>query len=366
MTKILVLTTRDIVSDGGEKTLMLNKQRELEHKGVDFCYWLFRRNTQGLSKWNEDNGGGHKFFNTWSLLNKKKILKELESRFKEAGEFDVVLVSGVWLYFLHKELAGLKQQFGFKLHVDFQGAAEELVEYGGGGAKLLFYLVKRWEKKVFQYCDCAEIVAENAIKYLSNEYGYEGDTAHVPCGVSRAFDFSEYDNHRAKWRKTLGMSPCDIGVVYAGGASAWQNINELISMAKNNPAVLFYLFMSAPIKEAVPANVKIKSLPHALLVEALCAFDYGFLFRDHDVTNYVAWPNKFSEYVNARLVVLLKNREIGFYSKDYECDHLIQISDETTVLENRCKGHEKKYEKHIDGLLYKRTVSDLHEKYLNA
>ena len=162
------------------------------------------------------------------------------------------------------------------------------------------------------------------------------------------------------------MDHGDIGVVYAGGASAWQNIDEFILMAKRNPSACFYLFMSSSIEGELPPNVKITSLPHDTLVEALCAFDYGFLFRNRDVTNYVAWPNKFSEYINARLVVLLKNREIGFYSERYEHDGLIKITNEKIIFESRSEGYERKYKDHIDDILYVKKASALREKYLNA
>ena len=43
MINILMITTRDIYNDGGEKTLMLEKDKSLKKYGINIFYFSFRR-----------------------------------------------------------------------------------------------------------------------------------------------------------------------------------------------------------------------------------------------------------------------------------------------------------------------------------
>ena len=61
-----------------------------------------------------------------------------------------------------------------------------------------------------------------------------------------------------------------------------------------------------------PTNLYVTCLEYEEMLEALCAFDFGFLLRNDSITNFVAFPNKYSEYINARLSIVVNDKfELG-------------------------------------------------------
>ena len=79
--------------------------------------------------------------------------------------------------------------------------------------------------------------------------------------------------------------------------------------------------------------------------------------RNEDITNFVAFPNKYSDYINARLQVVVKNSSIGYYPLKKERQSLIQNVKEP--LEKIEKKDENLYESYIEDLSYTNMVKDL-------
>jgi hypothetical protein len=185
----------------------------------------------------------------------------------------------------------------------------------------------------------------------------------VPCGVAEDLSEGKYQQLRDKWRATLSIKENECAAVFAGGVSKWQCIDDVMSFFVNFDGRVF-LFTSKTniefLKKRYPSiNVEYSTFSPEELREALCAFDFGLLPRDIDSTNFVAWPNKASEYYNARLTILLKNKEIGFYKTLHDACKIISFKNQPLILDRNNYKHDSSI------LDINRYVERLIRKYQN-
>jgi hypothetical protein len=231
---------------------------------------------------------------------------------------DVVVFSGLlsYLFFF------LINSKGIKKSLDYQGALEEIIEYQNQGRGILAQIIYRifffLERNIYQQVDIIEIVSENCESHLRNKYGpTKAIFSLVPCGLIETFDEDRYVANRKKWRDIYSIGEFDQVAVFSGGVSKWQCIDDVMRFFEgfNGRAFLFTSGSNIELlKNTYPySKVEYFTLTPDDLREALCAFDFGLLPRESDITNFVAWPNKASEYYNARLIILLKSSNIGFY-----------------------------------------------------
>ena len=381
---ILTLTTRNIYEEGGEKTLMLAKDKFLRKLGVNTYFYSFRRN------FNIKNDT--QLFNiicqkkTYSLFYKKKLIKKSLMKYINLYNINILVISGIWLYFLKEILLDIKQKTGVKISLDFQGAIEEIKEYklvynNKVLSEYLYMYMKKLENEFIKNVDGIEVVSNNAINYLKQEYKISQHKQFViiPCGIENPLNMSEYNRERKKWRNIFNLREQDVGIVYAGGIHKWQRIKDIFQLIRNFSKfdnVKFFIFTSphnqkflkGRYRNLINKNLYFRFLPHEELEKALCAFDIGILFRYPDTTNYVAFPNKFSEYINARLIVLLKNKNIGCYpSGEFESFVKIINKDEDFYEIIRAVQNKdyKLYDKYIQKIAYNNTIKQLVNYYEN-
>ena len=134
----------------------------------------------------------------------------------------------------------------------------------------------------------------------------------IPCTISSLANIEERKNDKTDAVK----------LVYAGGTGAWQSfdtVTELLDKALDIQDNLEVLFLSKPHKsieeliQKFPNRVKCKWVGHHEVFEQLQSCDYGILIRDKKITNKVASPVKFAEYLNAGLKVLI-SEELGDFT----------------------------------------------------
>jgi hypothetical protein len=370
---ILVLTTRDIYNDGGEKSLMQSKDENLKKHGYNLFYYSFRRTFDGTKK-NKFNIV--KQNSTYALFYKKHTIYKHILHLIEQYECKIIVISGVWLYFLKQKLTDIKKLTGVKISLDYQGALEEINEY-----KMVFnnkYLsykiynyLKNREEGIISISDGIETVSRNCISHIHSSYPNisKKQFATVHCGIDHPLSYHEYQKNRDFWRDEFCLdNKQQVSCVYAGGIHKWQRIEDIINMAMNNKKILFFIFTSQSnqtiLKKQykIPDNLKLHYLPHSTLTKALCAFDYGILFRNIDKTNFVAFPNKYSEYINARLKVLLLNSNIGCYPPSKYKNSTLIISNTTNTLNYFSFANNNDidlYTKYIEYLDYKNLINQL-------
>ncbi|NMC64147.1 MAG: glycosyltransferase family 4 protein [SAR324 cluster bacterium] len=208
--------------------------------------------------------------------------------------------------------------------IDIQGALEEAVEYSNGMQKIISYSKYLLKRSVFKIAlnraDGAFVVSDELSEYCSNHLQKSKTNDFrifkVRCGVVDVIGMEQKVLWRNKIRRSLSIEDNIKVFVFSGYRMAWQKIDETIEKFKEfdkHDKESFFAFycntdrqFEAMIRNSFPrGNYIIKHLNSEEYFKYLCACDVGFLFRDYNVTNQVAFPNKFSDYLNSGLIVAI-------------------------------------------------------------
>jgi len=138
----------------------------------------------------------------------------------------------------------------------------------------------------------------------------------VRCGINEVISTEKKILWRNKIRELWGIEEDTVVMVFSGYRMPWQNIDTIIETFKNYDKkidkIYFAFFCNIDeefknkIKCAFPdGNYYLKFLKFEEYFEYLSACDLGFLVRDYNITNKVAFPNKFSDYLNAGLMIAM-------------------------------------------------------------
>ncbi len=193
------------------------------------------------------------------------------------------------------------------------------------------------EKRAVLESDFRLSVSSRLIDYWKDEFGYHSENhVVVPCTLSRNFKLDLASNEDyLQIRNALYWKPDDIGMVYAGSTAGWQSFERLLEFLRpvlmQNPKIKV-LFLSKKdennqkLKQQFPDQVQIKWLKPVEVQKYMSACDYGLLLRDKSVTNKVAAPTKFAEYLACGLSVIISD-ELGDYSdfvREHKCGIVLQ------------------------------------------
>ena len=207
---------------------------------------------------------------------------------------------------------------------DGRGAqSEEWKEYSVGGEQKIKGKIYSLEKKSVLNSDYRIGVSKMLVQYWRDEFGYnQKSQVVIPCTLSNSF-LKEENCNSVEIRSKYGFSEEDIILVYSGSAAGWQSfqlLNKWFEEILLNNSNVKILFLSK--KQAVE-QLSIYTKYHDRIVvdwlkpedvySVLNACDYGVLYREDSVTNRVASPTKFAEYLAAGLKVLISER-VGDYS----------------------------------------------------
>lgn len=197
---------------------------------------------------------------------------------------------------------------------DARGAyTAEFGEYSVGGASLSSDEVKNVEADAIRSSDCAIAVSEALTEYWRRDFNYK-DKKHVviPCTLAKRVAVAHRDRSGGAKK-----------IVFSGGNGKWQSL-ELISEIllpyfKSDPQVELLMLVNElpekfPIAEAFPDRVTQKWVNESDVSTLLAQCDYGWMVRADSVTNQVASPVKFAEYLAAGLSVLISPK-LGDFSE---------------------------------------------------
>jgi hypothetical protein len=160
-----------------------------------------------------------------------------------------------------------------------------------------------------------------------------------------------------KWRREIrskwNISDNTMVMVFSGYRMAWQNMDRIIQifqkLDQSGHDIYFAFFCNIDkefqerLNEAFPRkNYILKFLSFEDYFKNLCACDVGFLIRDHNLTNKVAFPNKFSDYINAGLLIAINNAlpEPMRILHQYEMIY-IDVKNETEDIFSKCIERQK-------------------------
>lgn len=178
------------------------------------------------------------------------------------------------------------------------------------------------KQKALTETDMRIAVSEQLVAHWQENANYT-DVNHVviPCTIDSTLVIPDVANYLER-RIALGYKANDVIIVYSGSIAGWQSFDTtahcLEELLTNNPQ-LKILFLSQPhqaiedLQKQYNGRVNRLSVSHDKVPEYLSVADYGWLVREQSVTNEVASPVKFAEYIACGLKVIISNN-LGDYS----------------------------------------------------
>jgi glycosyltransferase involved in cell wall biosynthesis len=224
----------------------------------------------------------------------------------------------------------LATQLAFKTHCnkivyDGRGAiAAEWKEYKVVEDPSLIADIHELERQAVMNSDFRIAVSNELVAYWSKEFNYkENKHVIIPCTIGQAFEKLDFDaDYALTARKTLGFLENETVFCYAGSLAGWQSFKLLYDFLKPlleaelNAKVLFLSDNDANIerlKEQFPSRISCAKAEPDEVPFYLSACDFGLLIRETSVTNKVASPVKFAEYLSCGLKVII-SQNLGDYS----------------------------------------------------
>ncbi len=186
------------------------------------------------------------------------------------------------------------------------------------------------EKNAVLKSDFRRAVSKQMIFYWKETFEYsEKKHIVIPCTLNAVFRQNRPDDF-ASLRSELGFDDSDVILVYSGSSAGWQSLKlvekYLTPIFEKNDNVKLLLLSDAQLTDyemyrLYPERIVQKWVSFEQVPVFLNACDYGILIREKSVTNKVAAPTKFAEYLSCGLKVIISD-EVGDYSeftKNHEC-----------------------------------------------
>lgn len=209
---------------------------------------------------------------------------------------------------------------------DARGAYEaEFREYNVSGNKALERDIFSIERNALINSDFRIAVSNQLVEYWRKKFGYnKNEHVVVPCTLnSKVVNMVLEESMIHNGKSSLGFSDDDIIFVYSGSSSGWQSLhlvdNFLIAVMKSVPrAKVLFLVDGLPdnmkVVKDYPGRVCAKWLQREDVPGVLSSCDYGLLIREESLTNQVASPVKFAEYLASGLKVIISGH-VGDFSE---------------------------------------------------
>ncbi len=204
-----------------------------------------------------------------------------------------------------------------KVIFDARGAYEaELKEYKVVENKRIVSQIKEIERKALMASDYRLAVSNALVNYWRDNFDYnKNEHIIVPCTLSKEFIFpfpvqAEINN----LKKQLGYKEEDIVIVYSGSSAGWQSFklitNLLLKVMNSNPKLKLLMLVSktpetTELFKDHKQKIKTAWVEPEEVRKYLLIADYGILYREPTVTNKVASPVKFGEYLSCGLKVII-------------------------------------------------------------
>lgn len=242
------------------------------------------------------------YFNVFNIMRKIKKTSLLHTR-----EYKTLL-----FYTL------LKWKKNFYFLYDVRGINNEEITYSSNSKinkfkafikdKLISYGVRR--------IDSLSYVTNNMKKVMNNRFpnSTKKEQIVVPTCV-RSEDIYSNTSVTENYKKDP-----NIKLLYTGNTkSSWQNFDEVLSFMKDMKLMYDNITCFLCVDDVKSVNKKIDeiglsanvmNLPNKEVIELLKITDYGIIFRDDNMVNYVAAPTKLTEYITTQNRIIYTG-EIG-------------------------------------------------------
>ena len=262
-----------------------------------------------------------------------------------------------------------------------QACNEEKKEYNSDGIKgYIFYLL---QKVLFKYVinrvDGCFVVSDELENYCKTYLKKDRMPVFykVRCGIGEYLSPGTIIENRKCYRQKYGISPTAIVFVYSGFRSPWQKINEIVDFfikidkAHSNCHFCFFCNLDSEFEKLIDSSFPKKNFTLAYLskeeyIKSLCACDVGVILRDYNMTNRVAFPNKFSDYLCSGLLLALNGalkeplRILQKYDIDYIDTDIVNFENYFSEIKKRNSDLTAFYENNnnviINEILYESMI----------
>jgi len=379
MKKILFVTTRNVLTSSGELRLIKNRAEALfKDYGILTDFIVLQKPNRIASKNKECiNAGGEviafpaTFTNPIELIQSFKTVYSLIKFNLDTGKYGMIIFSGHGFNAWPRKI---RQINNLPIVFDIHGANEDLVEVAKKSGLLKkialrasFIKETYFSKNHFLYADGALVVTKALEEYTKIRYVIPKEFKFytVPCATSSlSIDVEHHLEYRLQYRKKYGITDDEIVFIYSGGISPWQCIEETVALykklkssMKHKCRLLIFSSNFEPVKHLLEGtNAIVDSYNPEELTKALCAGDYAMMLRRDNLTNNVAFPNKFLEYVQSGMNIISTPfvyeiaEQIIKYDLGILYDMLGDISSLVSYIDE--SGNIKQYNpKHIDEIL---------------
>lgn len=190
---------------------------------------------------------------------------------------------------------------------------------------LLLETINSLEKNAVLNSNFRISVSQKLIEHWQKEFGYTSSNhVVIPCTLNNVFEKLEISTaSNIRVRKSLNINENDTLYIYSGSLAGWQSFTLLYEFIK--PVLLQgsqnkILFLSEKDENITRLEKEFKNSVICKKVEVgevpkyLLAGDYGLIIREQSITNKVASPVKFAEYLSCGLKVLISDY-LGDYTE---------------------------------------------------
>jgi hypothetical protein len=205
-------------------------------------------------------------------------------------------------------------------------------------------------------------------------YSYKGsEHAIIPCTLNTLFHNIELSEAIIEKRRNhFGISNSDVVLIYSGSVAGWQSFDLLYQFVKpflvaSSSHKLFFLsgkddsIMS--LEREFPQQIFCEKVAPHEVPSYLIIGDYGLLIREQSITNKVASPVKFAEYLACGLDVII-SEDLGDYS-EFVVKHMCgEVYNNTTTLKHDAVSIDKKIQnQYLARNYFYKSSSDNAENY---
>ena len=327
MKKILFITDRNVLTTSGELRLIKNRAESLYNESNICTDFIVLSKKKRIEKRNETiNAGGDFGLHEVAFSNPIKSLKsycyvrkEIEKKLN-TKEYRAVVLSGPFMILYAKQIA---KDFHIPVIEDIHGAFEDMVELSKKSSLLkgmLFRFTYHLEKSLInrnkKYVNGYFVVTDAMKEYIRKEFKTSED-AHffiIPCATNVVpSNNRDYLNDRTKYRKKYKIDDDEKVFIYSGGVAPWQCVEKTITIYKqladkleNKSRLLMFSHLKEDIIKFIgdDRRIQIDSYSPEELMHVLHVGDFAFLIRENNITNNVAFPNKYLEYIQSGMKII--------------------------------------------------------------
>jgi hypothetical protein len=211
-----------------------------------------------------------------------------------------------------------------KIVYDGRGAiAEEWNEYNVVNDPNLISQISDLEKNAVLNSHFRIAVSNKLVEHWNEKFGYsKNEHVVIPCTLNKEFEqFTIDKDNISRTRESLGIESYETAFVYSGSLAGWQSFELLHDFLKKvlleKDRKMIFFADADPVIEKLEKEFGTKIIRRKLspreMPGFLAAADHALLIREKSVTNSVASPVKFAEYLRCGLNIIM-SQHIGDYS----------------------------------------------------